>query len=446
MPAKEYKEQEDDQNLYISSFEIRDLFGVYSYKITSLPNENDLSRLLILYGDNGTGKTTILKLLYSAISPVTAVGVKTYLAQTPFSHLRIEFNDGICITYSKAKGLLGSMTAEIKSRMINAKIKLKATEENAFPSVHSASSGIDELLSCLSKLEIQCFFLADDRSFQSTTFPSDLIDDEGVAIQNMQRHRPSGHRIAEFREEMQALEIRLAMRRLERWFRDKALRGSDIGEETANTMLLDVIRHISEHAAEYESDPDIGTGIERIASLSKRTNTFTQLGLRPELPAEKIIAIINQTSADVRPALYSVLNPFIAGFEARLDALQEVHDLIELFLGTMNSYLVAKELSYSISGGLRIKTSKGDTLSPANLSSGEKQLVGLLCNSLVARDIRSVFLIDEPELSLNIKWQRQLLDSLLQLTGQTSNQFVIATHSLELLARHSSSVVKLESI
>jgi predicted ATPase len=39
----------------------------------------------------------------------------------------------------------------------------------------------------------------------------------------------------------------------------------------------------------------------------------------------------------------------------------------------------------------------------------------------------AVFFIDEPELSLHVDWQRQLFSIL--LSQQTSNQFVIATHS-----------------
>jgi predicted ATPase len=67
----------------------------------------------------------------------------------------------------------------------------------------------------------------------------------------------------------------------------------------------------------------------------------------------------------------------------------------------------------------------------------------LLCNALIARDHRSIFIIDEPELSLNVKWQRKLIDSLTKCAGTTSNQFIIASHSLELLTKHRTSVVKL---
>jgi predicted ATPase len=79
------------------------------------------------------------------------------------------------------------------------------------------------------------------------------------------------------------------------------------------------------------------------------------------------------------------------------------------------------------------------------LSSGEKQLLLLFCNTIRARTQANIFVVDEPELSLNVKWQRQLLQSLLALVKGTGVQFVIATHSIELLAGQRDSIIHLTS-
>ena len=42
------------------------------------------------------------------------------------------------------------------------------------------------------------------------------------------------------------------------------------------------------------------------------------------------------------------------------------------------------------------------------LSSGEQQLLFMLCAVALMRDNDSLVLIDEPEISLNIKWQRKI--------------------------------------
>ena len=61
-------------------------------------------------------------------------------------------------------------------------------------------------------------------------------------------------------------------------------------------------------------------------------------------------------------------------------------------------------------------------------------------------DSNSLLLIDEPEISLNIKWQRMLMDTLSFFVGESHAQFIIATHSFEILSRHMDNVVKLEDI
>jgi predicted ATPase len=60
-----------------------------------------------------------------------------------------------------------------------------------------------------------------------------------------------------------------------------------------------------------------------------------------------------------------------------------------------------------------------------SLSAGEKQMLSFICYNAFYRN--SVIFIDEPELSLHVDWQRQLF-SILQ-RQQTSNQFIVATHS-----------------
>ena len=59
------------------------------------------------------------------------------------------------------------------------------------------------------------------------------------------------------------------------------------------------------------------------------------------------------------------------------------------------------------------------------LSSGEKQMLSFLCYNAFAND--TCLVIDEPEISLHVDWQRVLFPILLQQS--TGNQFIVATHS-----------------
>ena len=66
-----------------------------------------------------------------------------------------------------------------------------------------------------------------------------------------------------------------------------------------------------------------------------------------------------------------------------------------------------------------------DVISSDQLSSGEKQILSFLFYNAFYNNM-AIF-IDEPELSLNVDWQRLLLPTLLEQA--TTNQFFIATHS-----------------
>jgi len=81
-----------------------------------------------------------------------------------------------------------------------------------------------------------------------------------------------------------------------------------------------------------------------------------------------------------------------------------------------------------------------------HLSSGEQQLLLLFCNTLVSRARPSIFIIDEPEISLNVKWQRKLVQNLLDVSQGGNTQFIFASHSIELLTQHRDKVVPVKPL
>lgn len=62
-----------------------------------------------------------------------------------------------------------------------------------------------------------------------------------------------------------------------------------------------------------------------------------------------------------------------------------------------------------------------------NLSSGEKQLVIILLTVLMERGKDSILIMDEPEISMHITWQSQLLDWIFKLNSNV--QVIMSTHS-----------------
>ena len=72
-------------------------------------------------------------------------------------------------------------------------------------------------------------------------------------------------------------------------------------------------------------------------------------------------------------------------------------------------------------------TQIGETLIPYQLSSGEKQMLAILLTVLVEDNKPYVLFMDEPEVSLHVDWQQQLIDLILQLNPNV--QIILTTHS-----------------
>ena len=69
----------------------------------------------------------------------------------------------------------------------------------------------------------------------------------------------------------------------------------------------------------------------------------------------------------------------------------------------------------------------GEKLLPYQLSSGEKQILAILLTVLIEDNKPYVLFMDEPEVSMHVEWQKQLIDLLLQLNPNV--QIILTTHS-----------------
>ena len=73
----------------------------------------------------------------------------------------------------------------------------------------------------------------------------------------------------------------------------------------------------------------------------------------------------------------------------------------------------------------------GETLTPYQLSSGEKQLLVIMLTVLVENREHYALLMDEPEISLHIEWQQQLIGLIRKLNPNA--QIILSTHSPALI-------------
>lgn len=69
----------------------------------------------------------------------------------------------------------------------------------------------------------------------------------------------------------------------------------------------------------------------------------------------------------------------------------------------------------------------GTTLTPYQLSSGEKQILVIMLTVLVENGEPHALLMDEPEISLHIEWQQKLIGLIRELNPKA--QIILSTHS-----------------
>jgi predicted ATPase len=117
---------------------------------------------------------------------------------------------------------------------------------------------------------------------------------------------------------------------------------------------------------------------------------------------------------------------------------RSVDELVKIF----NDHLYqGKQLALYPNGAPYIDLGSEKKHSLAQLSSGERHLLTFLTFVLVFGKDRNFFLVDEPEVSLNTKWQRELLPLLSKLNPGA--QLIVATHNPFLVNRNTQWLMEL---
>jgi energy-coupling factor transporter ATP-binding protein EcfA2 len=431
----------------ISKIQVDDLFYTYSYILQPTRSawpESD--RLMLLYGNNGAGKTTILNLLYHLLNPEPYGGHRSFVGRIPFRRFEVQLIDGISVTALRSnKCDPGNYNIKIKDSS-GAIILEWAWQSESTRRPDKEEPGYVSLCSFLKNLKITFHYLRDNRRIEGS----------------VRSHGPSfPHRLAAIAEEAyfvsdieEAEEMFSPKRLLQhsidaaiQWFQQQALSATNIGYTSVNSIYRDIIKRIVKPGRAKSKTPETKTEhlIESLFRLKEKNNAFARFGLTPDLDIEDIIASLKSSHSQHITMLNTVLGPYLEGHQARLDALQELQSVMSSFVSLLSEFYTHKTTTIHLERGLQIKTDTGQELQPEMLSSGEKQLLLLFCNAISARKDRTILIIDEPEISLNVTWQRRLIPALLNCMSGTAFQIILATHSIEILAQYQHCVTPLDN-
>ena len=170
---------------------------------------------------------------------------------------------------------------------------------------------------------------------------------------------------------------------------------------------------------------------QHFAAANEASKKLKSLDGQIDMRTVFIIPLINRTRT-------------IVGFAQKLEnQREELFSALHRFEKIVDSFLNEKTIKVSDKGELKIfpQDKEAIPIEWRHLSSGEKQILILLTQALLSEKTPTVFVVDEPELSLHVDWQEKLLRSLTQLAGRC--QFIAATHSPDIVSGYGDKVIDL---
>ena len=113
----------------------------------------------------------------------------------------------------------------------------------------------------------------------------------------------------------------------------------------------------------------------------------------------------------------------------KLEALDELASRTRLLLNNVNEKFRHKRIRLDRTDGFVAESDIGQLLPLDSLSSGEQHELVLHYDLLFRVPSNTIVLIDEPELSLHVAWQKRFLLDLIDIIQLSDFDAMIATHS-----------------
>lgn len=133
-----------------------------------------------------------------------------------------------------------------------------------------------------------------------------------------------------------------------------------------------------------------------------------------------------------------VLWLYLEDVNNKLEVFDDLQKKIETLLEVINAKFKTKEFTVNREDGFSIhaKDNPSNALLPTQLSSGEQHQIVLFYELIFKASENSFFLIDEPEISLHVDWQRMFLEDIHKIAELGDRQFLIATHSPQIIGNY----------
>ena len=127
------------------------------------------------------------------------------------------------------------------------------------------------------------------------------------------------------------------------------------------------------------------------------------------------------------------LKIYFDDFNEKYAVFEKFIDKLDLYTDIVNERLNFKKIYITREDGIVVKDDNGKTIELDLLSSGEKQEIVLFYELIFETDGQLLLMIDEPEISLHIVWQRMFMRDLEKVAELGNLKVIVATHSPQII-------------
>lgn len=180
----------------------------------------------------------------------------------------------------------------------------------------------------------------------------------------------------------------------------------------------------------------------RLQDLDRRRNELMDAGI---LDTENDEPVALPEGQKLETAMARVLSIYAEDNERKLSSLTSLLQKIKLFKELIDQRFGRKDVRITKTNGIEVSY-KGRKVPIEGLSSGEQHQLVLFFELLFQIDENALILIDEPELSLHVAWQKKFIGDLMKIIDLNKFDVILATHSPQLIGRWNGLVVELGNI
>lgn len=440
----------------MTNVSVKKLFGIFDHEI---PMQS--SRITIIHGPNGFGKTVLLRMIHGLFNSKYKV-----FSEIPFQEFRVMFDNGNSIYVQRlpltsqlslehmfgeesndisvansAKFIIGygsgtdaaSQTYEPKlSReqgrkflhMIESISELDQIGSNRWLNLNTGSIMSTEDVIETYDLQSKLYSEGEPRWF---TDIKEQIHTRFIQAQRLQSTIPSSRFRSYFRRRegppVPSAAVERYSQEIAKTIQDKLTEYGVLSQARDRSFPIRLIESGDSH--EFDQDQLQG----KLRELESKSSKLMELGLLDK--DEDAPDIPNLGSGQEN--LNNALSIYVQDIDEKLAVFDEVSEQLRILTDIINERFKFKTLAVNKNDGFILHAQDGSQIPPANLSSGEQHELVLFYQLLFYVDPNSLILIDEPELSLHVTWQRNFLSDIQRITELREFDVLLATHSPQII-------------